>query len=144
MSTWIQIEAEKAFGRAARARRRALLTCRVGLRRACGGGTLAVHHGIPARAGAAALTGVREIDVDAIGATVEPNRAAQFDGAFRPMPPTRDRWTRVWMAAERGVTLPPISVVQVGDGYAVRDGHHRVSVAKARGLVSISAVVAAA
>jgi ParB-like chromosome segregation protein Spo0J len=48
------------------------------------------------------------------------------------------------MAAERGVTLPPISVVQVGDGYAVRDGHHRVSVAKARGLVSISAVVAAA
>ena len=91
-----------------------------------------------------APTGVREIDVDAIGATVEPNRAAEFDDAFRPTPPTRDRWTRVWMAAERGVTLPPISVVQVGDGYAVRDGHHRVSVAKARGLVSISAVVAAA
>jgi hypothetical protein len=144
MSTWMQIEAEKAFGRAARARRRGLMACRVGLRRACGCGALAIHHGIPARAGAAAPTGVREIDVDAIGATVEPNRAGQFDGAFRPMPPTRDRWTRVWMAAERGVTLPPISVVQVGDGYAVRDGHHRVSVAKARGLVSISAVVAAA
>jgi hypothetical protein len=143
MSTWIQIEAEKAFGRAARARRRAFLACRVGLRHACGCGTLAVHHGIPAGAGAAP-TGVREIDVDAIGATVEPNRAEQFDDAFRPMPPTRDRWTRVWMAAERGVTLPPISVVQVGNGYAVRDGHHRVSVAKARGLVSISAVVAAA
>ena len=29
--------------------------------------------------------------------------------------------------------LPPISVVQVGDAYAIRDGHHRVSVARARG-----------
>jgi len=76
MSTWTQIEAEKAFGRAARARRRALLACRVGLRRACGCGTLAVHDGIPARAGAATPTRVREIDVDAISATVEPNRAA--------------------------------------------------------------------
>ena len=37
------------------------------------------------------------------------------------------------MAEHRGVTLPPISVVQVGDRYAIRDGHHRVSVAKARG-----------
>ena len=141
MSTWIQIEAEKAFGRAARARRRALLAYRVGLRHVCGCRTLAVHHGTPARAGAAGPTGVREIDVQAIGATVEPNRAAQFDDAFRPMPPTRDRWTRVWMAAERGVTLPPISVVQIGDGYAVRDGHHRVSVARARGAIAIDGVV---
>ena len=144
MSTWTQIEAEKAFRRAARARRRALLACRVGLRRACGCGVLAVHDGVPAHVSAGAPTGVHEIAVDAIGATVEPNRAAQFDDAFRPTPTTRDRWTRVWIAAERGVTLPPISVVQVGDGYAVRDGHHRVSVARARGLVSISAIVAPA
>ena len=40
--------------------------------------------------------------------------------------------------------LPPISVVQVGEGYAVRDGHHRVSVAKARGAISIDATVDAA
>jgi hypothetical protein len=32
-------------------------------------------------------------------------------------------------------------VVAVEDGYAVRDGHHRVSVAKARGAVSIDATV---
>ena len=37
--------------------------------------------------------------------------------------------------------LPPISVIEVGDGYAVRDGHHRVSVAVARGAVSIDANV---
>jgi hypothetical protein len=37
--------------------------------------------------------------------------------------------------------LPPISVVPFGDGYAVRDGHHRVSVARARGALTIDAVV---
>ena len=46
------------------------------------------------------------------------------------------------MAFHRGVTLPPISVVPVGDGYAIRDGHHRVSVAKALGALTISAIVA--
>jgi hypothetical protein len=37
--------------------------------------------------------------------------------------------------------LPPISVVAVGDAYAVRDGHHRVSVALARGALAIDATV---
>jgi ParB-like chromosome segregation protein Spo0J len=46
------------------------------------------------------------------------------------------------MAMHAGTTLPPISVVEVGDGYAIRDGHHRVSVAKALGIGTISAVVA--
>jgi ParB-like chromosome segregation protein Spo0J len=50
----------------------------------------------------------------------------------------------VWLAEHQGAVLPPISVVPVDDGYAVRDGHHRVSVAKARGAVSIDAMVDAA
>jgi hypothetical protein len=45
------------------------------------------------------------------------------------------------MAEHRGTVLPPISVVQVGDAYAVRDGQHRVSVAKARGALTINAIV---
>jgi ParB-like chromosome segregation protein Spo0J len=40
--------------------------------------------------------------------------------------------------------LPPILVVRVGGGYALRDGHHRVSVARARGAATIRAVVEAA
>ena len=40
------------------------------------------------------------------------------------------------------MALPPISVTAVGDAYAIRDGHHRVSVARARGALSITAVVA--
>lgn len=143
MDHWGQIEAEQAFGRAARARRRAALANR--LRRRCPAlGRLAVHeertllHRRPA-----AAAGPREIPLDAISATLEPNRASQFDREFRPAGPTRSRWQRVWLAEHRGAVLPPISVVQVGDTYAVRDGHHRVSVARARGAATISAIVAA-
>jgi hypothetical protein len=112
------------------------------LQRACTEcGLLPVTDDDTLRAGRAGR-GQREIPVDAITATTEPNRAAQFDREFRPAPHTRARWQRVWMAMHQGATLPPISVVRVGDEYAIRDGHHRVSVARALGVVSISAVVA--
>jgi hypothetical protein len=144
VSTWTQIEAEKAFSQAARAHRRASIARR--LRRGCQAcGRLAVHDArVPARRAAAARAGVREIALDAISATLEPNRAEHFDAQFRPAAPTRARWTSVWAAWHRGVELPPISVVQVGEAYAVRDGHHRVSVARARGAATIDAIVAAA
>ena len=45
------------------------------------------------------------------------------------------------MAENRGAVLPPISVVPVGDAYAVIDGHHRVSVARARGAIAIDATI---
>jgi hypothetical protein len=141
VSHWGQIEAEQAFGRAARARRRAALVNR--LRRRCRECIrLAIHDGLTLgrRAGAA----VRDIPLDSITGTLEPNRASQFDRDFRPAAPTRARWQRVWLAEHRGTPLPPISVVQVGGTYAVRDGHHRVSVAKARGALTISAVVSTA
>jgi hypothetical protein len=140
MSTWSQMEAEKAFWQASRARRRAALVAR--LRRGarlCG---LAVFDETR-RSGPRSGRGVREIPLDAIKGTTEPNRAAQFDEDFRPAKLTRGRWQSVWLAFHRGATLPPISVVQFGDVYAIRDGHHRVSVAKALGAPSICAIVAA-
>jgi hypothetical protein len=144
MSSWSQIEAEKAFSAAARARRRASLARRL-RRRASACGRLAVHDETTLRsAGRVAAVGRREIPVDAINATLEPNRASQFDREFRPAAPTRSRWQSVWMATARGTLLPPISVVRVGDAYAIRDGHHRVSVARARGALTIDAIVAAA
>jgi hypothetical protein len=144
MSSWGQIEAEKAFSSAARARRRASLARRL---RGCRGdcGRLAVHDETTLRSGSAtAGRGLREIPLEAISGTVEPNRAAQFDSQFRPAGPTRSRWQSVWLAAQRGAVLPPISVVAVGDAYAIRDGHHRVSVARARGAVTIDAIVGTA
>jgi hypothetical protein len=140
MSTWTQIEAERAFKRAARARRRAALSARLkrGGRRLCG---LAVYDETR-RNGSGARRGLREIPLDAIHGTTEPNRAAQFDHEFRPAALTRCRWQSIWLAFHRGTTLPPISVIAIGDAYAIRDGHHRVSVAKALGAPTIRAVVA--
>jgi hypothetical protein len=141
MHSWAQIEAEKAFSSAIRARRRASLARRLrGCHGACG--QLPVHDETALRpASAEGGLGLREIPLEAISATVEPNRAAQFDREFRPAGPTRSRWQSVWLAAQRGALLPPISVVPVGDAYAIRDGHHRVSVARARGALTIDAIV---
>ena len=137
------IDAERAFARAARGRRRAALARR--LRRApADSGRLCVfaqHQVSRARTRVGARGAIREIPIDAINGTLEPSRAAMFDCCFRPAARARSRWERVWLAEHHGATLPPISVVAVGDGYAVRDGHHRVSVAKARGAVSIDATI---
>jgi hypothetical protein len=137
------IDAERAFSRATRGRRRAALARR--LRRAPGDdGRLCVYGDLRlARRGARGALGVRDIPIDAISGTLEPSRAALFDRCFRPAAGARTRWERVWLAEHHGAVLPPISVIQVGDSYAVRDGHHRVSVAKARGALSIDAAVEA-
>jgi len=140
MSTWIQTDAERAFGRANRSRRRARLLRRLRHHacRCCD--RLAVA--IPA-SGRRALRGIREIPLEQITGTLEPNRAEHFDHEFRPDATVRERWQRLWVAEARGAVLPPISVVPAGDGYAVRDGHHRVSVAHARGAMTIDALVGA-
>ena len=137
-SPWARLEAERAFSAASRARRRAALVARVRRlgRAMCG---LPVFDEAARRS--SRPRGVVEIPLEAIAGTTEPNRAAQFDQHFRPKPLTRGRWQRIWLAVQQGVTLPPISVVQIGDAYAIRDGHHRVSVAKARGALTIPALV---
>ena len=131
-SPWTRVEADRAFTAASRARRRAALFGRA--RR------LPVYDETLRRR--SAPRSVTEIPLEAIAGTTEPNRAAQFDRQFRPAPPTRGRWRRVWLAVQHGVALPPISVVRIGDAYAIRDGHHRVSVAKASGALTIPALVA--
>ena len=137
------MDAERAFARAARGRRFAAVARRLHLRRGpADGGRLCVYGEtrVP-RPTASGRRGIRAIPIEAISGTLEPSRAAMFDGCFRPAAGARSRWERVWLAEQHGAVLPPISVVEVGDGYAVRDGHHRVSVARARGALTIDAVV---
>jgi hypothetical protein len=129
-----QIDAERAFSRAARGRRLAALTRRVRPLDVIDERCLRRRRQPPGR-------GVTEIPVAAINGTLEPSKADQFDRDFRPAPIARPRWQRVWMAEHLGRPLPPVSVVPVGDGYALRDGHHRVSVALARGALTIDARV---
>jgi hypothetical protein len=137
--TWMAVEGDRAFDKAVRARRRAAVARR--LRRGAECARLAIHEA-QAMTRANAPRGLRDIPLEAITASVEPNRAADFDKDFRPSPGTRNRWVSVWKAEQRGTVLPPISVTAVGDSYAIRDGHHRVSVARARGAVSITALIA--
>ena len=143
MTGTASIDAERAFSRATRSRRRAALKRR--LRRTpaeCG--RLAVYDERKLRRSAALAHGIREIPLDAIDGTLEAGKAKQFDREFRPASTASTRWQRVWMAEQRGAVMPPISVVPTDDGYAVRDGHHRISVARARGATTIDAEVLAA
>src|SRR3954464_1121177 len=84
--------------------------------------------------------GLRVIQLDAIVGSVD--RTRDFDRQFRPTPGrVRARWERIAAAMRRGESLPPIDVYRIGDLHFVRDGHHRVSVARAMGLDSIDAHV---
>jgi hypothetical protein len=55
----------------------------------------------------------------------------------------RNRWQRVDMAHLTDIILPPVSLYEVGGVYFVRDGNHRVSVARIQGVKAIDAEVVA-
>ena len=74
--------------------------------------------------------GEQVIHLDSIVGTVD-RRRGEFDRDFRPSPDTRGRWERIAEARKRGEAMPPIDVFRIGDLHFVRDGHHRVSVARA-------------
>jgi hypothetical protein len=84
--------------------------------------------------------GLQTVPLDAILGTVD--RAKGFDRQFRPTTArVRARWERIANAVRRGEPMPPISLFKIGEVYFVRDGHHRVSVARALGRTDIEAYV---
>ncbi len=73
--------------------------------------------------------GVQAIPLDRIVGSE--GRTADFDRRFLPRHEyLRQRWQRIGRARVEERSLPPIDVVQVGALYFVRDGNHRVSVAR--------------
>jgi hypothetical protein len=84
--------------------------------------------------------GLQTIPLDSIVGTVD--RTREFDRNFRPTTRrVRRRWQRIAEAIRRGEGMPPIDVFRIGDMHFVRDGHHRVSVARQLGLEVIEAYV---
>jgi hypothetical protein len=84
--------------------------------------------------------GLETIPLDSIVGTVD--RSREFDRAFRPTTRrARYRWERIAKAMRRGEAMPPIDIYRIGDLHFVRDGHHRVSVARQLGLEVIEAYV---
>jgi hypothetical protein len=80
------------------------------------------------------------ITLDSIVGTVD--RGREFDRRFRPTSQrVRPRWERIAAAQRRGEGMPPIDVYRIGDLHFVKDGHHRVSVARALGHTDINAFV---
>jgi hypothetical protein len=69
-------------------------------------------------------------------------RSQDFNRNFQPRKEfMRQRWTSVDRAQMQSVTLPPIQLYEIGGAYFVRDGNHRVSVAKMQGIEQIDAEV---
>jgi hypothetical protein len=84
--------------------------------------------------------GMRTVEVDKITGSV--GRYRDFDGDFLPLKKSMvDRWGRIDRAYHRGDELPAVSLYKVGDRYFVRDGNHRVSVARYHGVAAIDAEV---
>ena len=70
------------------------------------------------------------------------DRYHDFNKTFLPRKEhLRFRWQRVDRAHIEAIILPPIRVFKLGEVYFVRDGNHRVSVARLQGVESIDAEV---
>jgi hypothetical protein len=83
--------------------------------------------------------GVRTIPVDRIVGTA--GRTGGFSSGFLPRrEDMRQRWRNVEETFPDG-GFPPIIVYKLGQSYFVVDGHHRVAIAKQRGIETIDAEV---
>jgi nucleotide-binding universal stress UspA family protein len=83
---------------------------------------------------------LKEIPLDSIVGSV--GRYRDFSRSFLPRDEgDESRWARVKSLTEGMDGLPPIEVYQIGESYFVKDGHHRVSVARELGSEVIEAYV---
>ena len=84
--------------------------------------------------------GMQQVEIDQIVGSE--GRYRDFNNQFLPRHEhLRSRWQSVDMAHLSDVILPPITLYEIGGVYFVRDGNHRVSVAKAQGVKMIDAEV---
>lgn len=82
--------------------------------------------------------GIQIVPLDAIVGSE--GRAVDFDRSFMPRSThTKQRWTRVVNAHLNAVALPPVELIKIGAIYFVRDGNHRISVARQHGQREIEA-----
>ncbi len=86
--------------------------------------------------------GLQDVPLEKIVGSV--GRYREFTSRFLPKKSIgQERWSRVYAQATGMMGLPPIELYKVGDLYFVRDGNHRVSVARQLGAKTIQAHVTA-
>lgn len=84
--------------------------------------------------------GTQMVRLDKIVGSV--GRYRDFTRTFLPRASANpERWIRLDAAVNALETVPPVELFKIGDVYFVRDGNHRVSVARANGATHIEARV---
>jgi len=84
--------------------------------------------------------GLRLVSIDQIRGSEA--RTTDFDEDFLPLNErSEQRWVSIFQARLSDTPLPPVDLIKVGNEYFVRDGHHRISVAKVMGQDYIEAEV---
>ncbi len=84
--------------------------------------------------------GLQDVPLDHIVGSV--SRYQDFTRAFFPRQDSlKNRWQRIDRLVTKGSGLPPIELYKVGEVYFVRDGNHRVSVARKHHFPTIQAYV---
>jgi hypothetical protein len=84
--------------------------------------------------------GLQTVELDSIVGSVD--RTGEFDRTFQPTSSrVRPRFERIAEAVRKGESMPPIDVYRIGELHFVKDGHHRVAVARALGWKDIDAYV---
>jgi len=93
-------------------------------------------------AGTQSHPSTRVVTVSINRITGSEGRSVDFDAGFNPLRRLhRERWINILIARKMGLPLPPVELIRVGKEYYVRDGHHRISVAKTLGQLDIEAVI---
>ncbi len=88
----------------------------------------------------ASTSTLQDIPLDAIVGSV--GRYHDFNRSFLPLTDSdRSRWVGVKLAMLGMEGVPPIDVYRIGEAYFVKDGNHRVSVARQLGASHINAWV---
>jgi hypothetical protein len=138
MSGWFESLAEEDF---ARARTRELLSHISGLLDPERESLLPFEEVVAIlKPGAETYVGMEAVPVDRIVGSE--GRYRDFNRHFLPRREfLRSRWISIDMAHYKDVPLPPVRIYEVGGVYFVRDGNHRVSVARMRGQTMIDAEV---
>ncbi len=84
--------------------------------------------------------GLQDVPLGKIVGSV--GRYRDFDREFLPRRDSQEtRWRRVYDLTHSSGGFPPVELYKVGDAYFVRDGNHRVSVARINGSPTIEAYV---
>lgn len=84
--------------------------------------------------------GLKPVSLDRICGSL--GRIGDFDNRFHPLDDRiRDRWVSIAMARKQNIPLAAVELIQVGDRYFIKDGHHRISVARALGETAVDAEI---